>query len=218
LKKKQYGWFWECPNGGEKCIYRHALPPGFVLKKKEPEEEKEVIPVEQTIEAERKTLLGCTPVSLERFLKWKEDKRKKKDQDRIDAEIKRKQDIKTGKTVMSGREMFVFNPDLFVDDEEALDESGYEIQEEAIDPNVPHNVITVTETSITLTRKTANGESNFDDNQTEDENIDLQKEKDEDEEDEDDQQQNEDAEELPSYINAKLFLDDDDLPDDLDDD
>ena len=28
----RFGWFWECPNGGEKCQYRHALPPGFVLK------------------------------------------------------------------------------------------------------------------------------------------------------------------------------------------
>lgn len=28
----RYGWFWECPNGGAECQYRHALPPGFVLK------------------------------------------------------------------------------------------------------------------------------------------------------------------------------------------
>ncbi len=27
----RFGWFWECPNG-ENCMYRHALPPGFVLK------------------------------------------------------------------------------------------------------------------------------------------------------------------------------------------
>ena len=27
----RYGWFWNCPNG-ENCMYRHALPPGFVLK------------------------------------------------------------------------------------------------------------------------------------------------------------------------------------------
>ena len=24
----KYGWFWDCPNGNEKCQYRHALPPG----------------------------------------------------------------------------------------------------------------------------------------------------------------------------------------------
>lgn len=27
----RYGWFWTCPNG-ENCMYRHALPAGFVLK------------------------------------------------------------------------------------------------------------------------------------------------------------------------------------------
>lgn len=24
----KYGWFWTCPNGGDKCMYRHSLPPG----------------------------------------------------------------------------------------------------------------------------------------------------------------------------------------------
>ncbi|KAJ1975682.1 Translation machinery-associated protein 46 [Dimargaris verticillata] len=24
----QYGWFWQCPEGGDKCKYRHALPEG----------------------------------------------------------------------------------------------------------------------------------------------------------------------------------------------
>ncbi|KAL0344602.1 UNVERIFIED_CONTAM: Zinc finger CCCH domain-containing protein 11 [Sesamum radiatum] len=28
VEKKQYGWFWVCPNGGKECHYRHALPPG----------------------------------------------------------------------------------------------------------------------------------------------------------------------------------------------
>lgn len=32
VEKSKYGWFWECPNG-ERCIYRHALPAGFVLKR-----------------------------------------------------------------------------------------------------------------------------------------------------------------------------------------
>nr|KAJ3418383.1 hypothetical protein HK105_008384 [Polyrhizophydium stewartii] len=39
IESRKYGWFWECPNGA-KCKYRHALPPGFVLKKKETEEER----------------------------------------------------------------------------------------------------------------------------------------------------------------------------------
>lgn len=31
VENRQYGWFWQCPNGKE-CKYRHALPPGYVLK------------------------------------------------------------------------------------------------------------------------------------------------------------------------------------------
>lgn len=31
VEKRVYGWFWKCPNG-ESCIYRHALPPGYILK------------------------------------------------------------------------------------------------------------------------------------------------------------------------------------------
>jgi hypothetical protein len=27
----KYGWFWTCPNGGDKCMYKHSLPPGYVL-------------------------------------------------------------------------------------------------------------------------------------------------------------------------------------------
>lgn len=41
VEGNKYGWFWECP-GGEKCHYRHALPPGYVLTKdrKKMEEQK----------------------------------------------------------------------------------------------------------------------------------------------------------------------------------
>ena len=40
IESRKYGWFWECPKGGSECKYRHALPPGYVLKKKETPEEK----------------------------------------------------------------------------------------------------------------------------------------------------------------------------------
>lgn len=33
LETKKYGWKWVCPNGMS-CIYRHCLPPGYVLKDK----------------------------------------------------------------------------------------------------------------------------------------------------------------------------------------
>lgn len=51
LENNKYGWFWECPNGASKCHYRHALPPGFVLKKDKKKEDKtEAISIEDLVE------------------------------------------------------------------------------------------------------------------------------------------------------------------------
>jgi len=122
VEKKSYGWFWECPNNGDKCQYVHALPPGFVLKEKEEVvDEEDEIPIEELIEIERKKIVDGTPVTKENFLKWKAEKKRKKELAKKEAEDKRLADIKAGRTVMSGREMFVFNPDMFVDDDAALD-------------------------------------------------------------------------------------------------
>lgn len=55
VEKKQYGWFWECPNGNKDCHYRHALPPGYVLKsqmKELLEQESQKIAIEDEIENE----------------------------------------------------------------------------------------------------------------------------------------------------------------------
>jgi len=52
----RFGWFWECPNGGEKCQYRHALPAGFVLKSQrkalEDAEKANTISLEEFLEVE----------------------------------------------------------------------------------------------------------------------------------------------------------------------
>jgi len=29
VENGKYGWFWTCPNGGDKCMYKHSLPPGY---------------------------------------------------------------------------------------------------------------------------------------------------------------------------------------------
>lgn len=56
VENGKYGWFWDCP-GGAKCMYRHALPPGYILKRDmEKEDEEEKISMEQLIEEERYTL------------------------------------------------------------------------------------------------------------------------------------------------------------------
>ena len=55
IELQKFGWFWECPNG-ENCQYRHALPPGFVLKsqKKAAEDaaKANVISLEEFLEVE----------------------------------------------------------------------------------------------------------------------------------------------------------------------
>ena len=55
IETSKYGWFWECPNG-DNCQYRHALPPGFVLKsqKKAADEaaKANVISLEEFLEVE----------------------------------------------------------------------------------------------------------------------------------------------------------------------
>lgn len=33
VEKEKYGWNWTCPNGGDKCKYKHCLPPGYKLKR-----------------------------------------------------------------------------------------------------------------------------------------------------------------------------------------
>lgn len=56
IENNKYGWFWVCPGGGDNCMYRHALPPGFVLKKdKKKEEKEEEISLEELIENEVRT-------------------------------------------------------------------------------------------------------------------------------------------------------------------
>lgn len=55
IENNKYGWFWVCPGGGDNCMYRHALPPGFVLKKdKKKEEKQDEISLEDLIEKEVK--------------------------------------------------------------------------------------------------------------------------------------------------------------------
>jgi hypothetical protein len=53
IESSKYGWFWECPNGGSTCKYKHALPPGFILKSKNSKaDEKEEISLEEFLESE----------------------------------------------------------------------------------------------------------------------------------------------------------------------
>ncbi|XP_008298451.1 zinc finger CCCH domain-containing protein 15 isoform X2 [Stegastes partitus] len=136
IENNKYGWFWVCPAGGDTCIYRHALPPGFVLKKdKKKEEKEEEISLEELIENERSALgANVTRITLETFLAWKKRKRQEKvDKAREEME-KKKADFKAGKSlVVSGREVFEFRPELVDDDDDEADDTRYANEEDESD-------------------------------------------------------------------------------------
>jgi len=114
VEKSKYGWFWSCPSG-EKCIYRHALPPGFALKKdKKKDDKRNEISLEELIETERAALgPNQTRITLETFVAWKKRKILEKEDAAQKAEEKKRSDYKAGRQVgLSGREMFSFNPEL----------------------------------------------------------------------------------------------------------
>ncbi|PHH63273.1 hypothetical protein CDD81_6130 [Ophiocordyceps australis] len=88
IEDGKYGWFWVCPNGGDKCMYRHALPSGFILKTKEQRAAEKALmdksplktlTLEDFLESERHKLTGnLTPVTPETFAKWKKERLDKK--------------------------------------------------------------------------------------------------------------------------------------------
>uniref|UniRef100_A0A914XSM4 C3H1-type domain-containing protein n=1 Tax=Panagrolaimus superbus TaxID=310955 RepID=A0A914XSM4_9BILA len=208
VEDNKYGWFWNCPNG-ETCIYKHALPSGYVLRKdrKKLEELKklETISLEELIEKERAALnaMACTKVTLQTFIAWKKKKLAEKKKKAAEAEKEKKANIRIGKSGgMSGRDLFTYNPDLVADDdeeaggnierelEEQEDVKAFEIDErtfynigeggEMLDANLDDVVID--ETTDESTKPTVFNENLFDD-------ADIPDDSDYDDEEEDDGQE-----------------------------
>ncbi|XP_004307428.1 PREDICTED: zinc finger CCCH domain-containing protein 11-like [Fragaria vesca subsp. vesca] len=126
VEKKQYGWFWVCPNGNKECHYRHALPPGYVLKSQMKallEEESEKIAIEDEIENQRSKVTTCTPMTTELFMQWRNKKTEEKE-----AGLAAQRADRAKNDRMSGRELFLADASLFVDDAEAHEK--YHRQEE----------------------------------------------------------------------------------------
>ncbi|XP_068669068.1 zinc finger CCCH domain-containing protein 11-like [Aristolochia californica] len=115
VEKKQYGWFWACPNGGKDCHYRHALPPGYVLKSQMKallEEETEKISVEEEIENQRSKLAASTPMTPQLFMQWRKKKMEERDAGLAACRAERAKNDR-----MSGRELFLSDASLFMDDD-----------------------------------------------------------------------------------------------------
>ncbi|CAH1398519.1 unnamed protein product [Nezara viridula] len=146
VEHNKYGWFWNCPNG-ENCIYRHALPKGYVLKKDRKKDKKEEISLEDLIEKERAALASVkfTKITLESFLDWKKRKIREKAETAKKDEEKKRQDYKAGRAAgLSGREMFSFNPelasgDMMEDGDEAF--NSYQMNEDEEAGNLQYREI-----------------------------------------------------------------------------
>lgn len=128
IETQKFGWFWECPNGNEKCQYRHALPPGFVLRSERKAAEEaakaNIISLEDFLEIQRHKLgSNLTPVTPETFAIWKKTRMDKKEAE-ADAMRKAKEtQHAAGKNSgMSGRDLFQYNPEWFEDDEEETED------------------------------------------------------------------------------------------------
>ncbi|KAK7031172.1 Translation machinery-associated protein 46 [Paramarasmius palmivorus] len=123
IENQKFGWFWECPNG-DGCQYRHALPPGFVLKsqKKAADEaaKANIISLEDFLEVERHKLgSNLTPVTPETFAKWKKTRMDKKQaEEEVVRKAKEAQSAAGKNTGMSGRDLFQYNPEWFQDEDD----------------------------------------------------------------------------------------------------
>ncbi|KAK2633845.1 hypothetical protein Ddye_028637 [Dipteronia dyeriana] len=129
VEKKQYGWFWACPNGGKECHYRHALPPGYVLKSQMKallDAESEKMLIEDEIEDQRAKLTTSTPMTPDLFMQWK-----KKKIDEREAGLAEQRAERAKNDRMSGRELFLSDASLFVDDAEAYEKYQREEPESA---------------------------------------------------------------------------------------
>jgi hypothetical protein len=119
VEKRTYGWFWTCPNGGDKCQYRHALPEGYVLKRDKVDEVVDQGPrLEEVLEEKRKALTGTrTPVTLERLQEWLAKKKAVVAAAEAETlEAARKQYAKGKAAGVTGRMLFDIDKSLFVDD------------------------------------------------------------------------------------------------------
>lgn len=123
VEKRQYGWFWKCPNGTE-CKYKHALPPGYVLKSQMKElleqERANAKDIAEVIEEERAKVEARTPITEEVFAAWHAKKR-------ADREAKRAAELEERKKkgLLNGREIFLSDNFVALDDANAGGDDEY---------------------------------------------------------------------------------------------
>lgn len=171
VEKKQYGWFWVCPNGGKECHYRHALPPGYVLKSQMKallEEEADKIPVEEEIENQRAKVTTTTPMTTELFFQWKS---KKIEEREAGLAAQRAERAKNDR--MSGRELFLSDASWFVDDAEAYEKYNREEQPDVDQQKVHENPSAGGPSSSSNAVANPEAEVNIDIDEDDDDELDM---------------------------------------------
>jgi hypothetical protein len=122
VKKKVYGWKWECPNGDD-CHYRHCLPKDYIIKALNPNQQEDMTfeefqDLELKVDAERdRVALNGTKVTEDTFNAWIE--RRKKEKEKYGNTDKKAELLKKLKT---GKELFLDNKNNYQDDDNADDE------------------------------------------------------------------------------------------------
>ncbi|CCE88658.1 Piso0_001434 [Millerozyma farinosa CBS 7064] len=133
VENGKYGWFWVCPNGGSECKYKHALPPGFVLKTKEQKKLEKLasesapkISLEEFLELERGKLdkSKFTPITWDTFNEWKKKQNEKKEDKRREVE-------RSGKKVLTGREIILskFSDKFYSEEDHAENGTEWDLSE-----------------------------------------------------------------------------------------
>ncbi|PHJ22063.1 zinc finger (c-x8-c-x5-c-x3-h)-2 [Cystoisospora suis] len=186
------------------CFLSVVYCSGYVLKRDQPQQDvEEEDPIEVIVERERAALPpGGTPVTLETFTAWKQ---RKEEERRAQVEAQRVAEAKKGGNkglhILSGRDLFQFDPSLFVDDEGAAGEADYEEDEEAWNAVINQN-----QENIDRSNREALEEGDDDDDEEDDEGDDSDRKR------EMDDQENK----PPTTIKEDLFLEGEELPEDLD--
>ena len=114
-------------------MYRHALPPGFVLKSERKErealEKANEISLEEFLESARHKLgSNLTPVTPESFAKWKKERLDKKAAEEEAMRLKKATQAQANKMAgLSGREMFALNPEMFADEDDDDDDGALDM-------------------------------------------------------------------------------------------
>ncbi|OAG32923.1 hypothetical protein NEIG_02225 [Nematocida sp. ERTm5] len=130
LKSGKHNPKWVCPNGNN-CSGKHSPPEGYILK--EDAVDLNVITQDELLEEKRANLpKEQTKMTEEKYREWKVKREQnkinlKKEEDKI-----KEGNLRLGKILPSGKDLFVYNPKIFVDDDEALD-YDYNAREEKLE-------------------------------------------------------------------------------------